>query len=543
MQFDYIIVGAGSAGCVLAARLSEDPAISVCLIEAGGSDDSALIRTPVGAAVMVPLKINNWGFETVPQAALNGRRGYQPRGKVLGGSSSTNAMIYTRGRAADYDAWSRDFGCAGWSWAEVLPYFRKAEHNERFTDELHGQGGPLNVADLRDPNPFGAVFIEAARQAGYHERADFNSGDNEGVGRYQVTQKDGRRCSAAHAYLHPARGRPNLTVLTGALTQRILFQGAPGRVRAAGVQIERGARTEVLQAAREVIVAAGALQSPQLLMCSGVGPKAHLLKLGIRPVADRPAVGEGLQDHLDYIINRRCPSLDLFGCSLGGGFRLLREILRYRRERRGMLTSNFAEVGGFVKTLPELDAPDLQLHFVVGMIDNHNRSPHLGHGYSLHACVLRPQSRGRVRLASADMRDAPLIDPGFFSDLDDLDTLARGFSVMRRILSAPAFAPFGGKELYTAALRDDDEIGIREAIRERADTLYHPVGTCRMGADASAVLDPQLRVRGIRQLRVVDASVMPTLVCGNTNAPTIMIAEKAADLIKAGRASGAGQAD
>jgi len=533
MQFDYIIVGAGSAGCVLAARLSEDPAVSVCLIEAGGGDDSTLIRTPVGAALMVPLKINNWGFESVPQASLNGRRSYQPRGKVLGGSSSTNAMIYARGRASDYDGWCRDFGCEGWSWAGVLPYFRKSEHNERIRDELHGQGGPLNVTDIRDPNPFGAVFIEAARQSGYREVADFNSGDQEGVGRYQVTQIGGERCSAARAYLHPAMARPNLTVMTGVLTQRVLFEKRSGPPRAAGVQIERRGEAEVLCANREVVLAAGALQSPQLLICSGVGPRQQLIEHRIKPVLELPGVGENLQDHIDYIINRRCPSVDLFGISPGGGLRLAREMLRYRKERRGMLASNFAETGGFIKTLPDLDEPDVQLHFVVGMVDNHNRSLHLGHGYSLHACVLRPRSRGRVTLQSVDMRDAPVIDPAFFADLDDLETLTRGFKAMRRLLAAPAFAQFRGKELHTDGLRDDDEIGIREAIRERADTIYHPSGTCRMGVDEMAVVDPQLRVRGVEGLRVADASIMPTLVAGNTNAPTMMIGEKAADLLLA----------
>jgi choline dehydrogenase-like flavoprotein len=533
MQFDYIIVGAGSAGCVLAARLSEDPTCRVCLIEAGGSDDSALIRTPAGAAALVPFKLKNWAFETVPQASLNGRRGYQPRGKVLGGSSSVNAMIYARGRASDYDRWAAPletggYGCGGWSWAEVLPYFKRSEHNERFSDDLHGQGGPLHVCDLRDPNPFGAVFIEAARQAGYREVADFNRGDQEGVGRYQVTQREGERCSAARAYLHPAMARQNLTVLTGSLTLRIVMSG----VRAAGVEVERGGATETITATREVLVAAGALQSPQLLMCSGIGPKAHLLETGVRPLVDAPQVGANLQDHVDYIINRRCKSLDLFGVSPAGGLRLLRELFRYRRQRRGMLASNFAEVGGFIKSSADLAEPDIQFHFVVGMVDNHNRTLHLGHGYSLHACALRPRSRGRVRLASPDMRDAPQIDPGFFSDLEDLETLARGFKAMRRILDAPAFAPFRGAELYTAGLRDDDDLGIREAIRERADTIYHPSGTCRMGGDEGSVLDPQLRVRGVHGLRVVDASVMPALVAGNTNAPTIMIAEKAADLIR-----------
>ena len=528
MEFDYVIVGAGSAGCVLAARLSEDPAVQVCLIEAGKPDDSALISTPAGIALMGPRKLFNWGFETVPQPGLNGRRGYQPRGKTLGGSSSVNAMIYARGRAADYDGWATA-GCPGWGWNDLLPYFIKSEHNERLSDALHGQGGPLNVTDLRDPNPFGRVFLDAARQVGFAEVADFNTGVHEGVGRYQVTQKGGERWSAARAYLHPALSRSNLQVLTQATTLRVTLRGR----RATGVEVARDGAVHAVRARREVILSAGALQSPQLLMCSGIGPKAHLLEHGIAPVLDAPGVGANLQDHIDYIINRRFRSLDLFGVSFGGAMRLVSELLRYRREKRGMLSSNFAEVGGFVKSLPDMAQPDIQLHFVIGMVDNHNRTLHLGHGYSLHACVLNPRSHGTLKLAAADARVAPLIDPEFLSAPEDLETLTRGFRLMRRILDAPAFAPFKGGELYTQDLREDDERGIEAAIRERADTIYHPVGTCRMGSDDGAVVDPQLRVRGIEGLRVVDASIMPALVSGNTNAPTIMIAEKAADLIRA----------
>ena len=331
--------------------------------------------------------------------------------------------------------------------------------------------------------------------------------------------------------------RPNLTVITRAMTRRIVFEkadgaGAAGMPRATGIEFERDGRIEVAHAAREVLVCAGAFQSPQLLMCSGIGPGAHLAERGIKPVIELPGVGQNLQDHIDYIINRRHSSLDLFGMSLAGLWRLLQEIGRYRRERRGMVTSNYAETGGFIKTLPDLAKPDVQFHFVIGMVDNHNRTRHAGHGYSLHACVLNPKSAGEVRLASGDMRDAPLIDPRFLSHAEDVATLKRGFAAMRKILNAPAFAPYLGPELYTQDLREDDEAGLEAAIRARADTIYHPVGTCRMGTDALSVVDPELRVRGVAGLRVVDASIMPAVPSGNTNAPTIMIAERAADLIK-----------
>ena len=536
MKFDYVITGAGSAGCVLAARLSEDPSVTVCLIEAGQPDKSVLISTPAGLALLGPLKLHMWGFETVEQAGLNGRRGYQPRGKVLGGSSSTNAMIYLRGHRLDYDGW-RDGGAAGWGWDDVLPYFIKAEHNERGAGDgqtaVHGQGGPLNVADLRSPNGIALKWLEAARQAGYAVTGDFNGGDTEGVGPYQVTQKGGERWSAARAYLHPAMARPNLTVITGALTKRIMLDKHDGSLRATGIEFERDGRSETAHAAREVLVCAGALQSPQLLMCSGIGPRAQLAQHGITPLLELPGAGQNLQDHIDYIINRRYDSKDLFGMSLGGLWRLWQEIGRYRRERHGMCTSNYAETGGFIKTLPHLLKPDVQFHFVIGMVDHHNRTRHGGHGYSLHACVLNPQSAGEVRLASGNMRDAPLIDPKFLTHPGDIATLTRGFKAMRKTLNSPAFAAYRGPELYTQDVRDDDDAAIEAAIRARADTIYHPAGTCKMGVDGMAVVDPQLRVHGVAGLRVVDASVMPVLTSGNTNAPVIMIAEKAADLIRA----------
>ncbi len=531
MDFDYIIVGGGSAGCVLAARLSEDPTINVALLEAGGNNDGVLNRVPTGAALhIVKRNACNWAFSTTPQVGFGGRRGYQPRGRGLGGSSSLNAMIYLRGQHQDYDGWAAD-GASGWAWSDVLPYFIKAENNERGASSLHGADGPLNVADLRSPHPAAALFIEAGLQAGLPRNDDFAGETQEGVGWYQVTQKGGERWSAARAYLAPARHRPNLRIETEAFATQIVFEAR----RATGVRFDQRGAMRELHARREVLIAAGALQSPQLLMVSGVGPGSHLREFGIEPVVDLP-VGNNLHDHPDVTINRRVANTDLLGFSIVGGFKLLRAIARWRRERRGVLTSNFAEAGAFIRTLPAMERPDLQLHFVIGMVDNHNRTYHWGHGMSCHATALRPASRGTVRLASRDMRDAPLIDPAFLSENSDLETLVRGFKWVRNVFAQPAFASYAGgdlsRELYFSKVSNDGEI--RQAIRERADTIYHPVGTCRMGSDERAVVDSALRVRGVDRLRVIDASVMPTLISGNTNAPVIMIAEKAVDLIKRG---------
>jgi len=530
-RYTHIVVGAGAAGCAVAARLSEEPSNRVALLEAGGPDRNPLIHMPAGFTKLTGPSVN-WGFQTVPQAELNNRPMHYPQGRTLGGSTSINAMIYIRGHRLDYDEW-RDLGNEGWGYDDVLPYFRKSENNERpGLEDGHGRGGPLNVADLRSPHPFAALFIEAAQQAGLPRNDDFAGASQEGVGWYQVTQRNGERWSVARAYLDPVRGRSNLRIETGALVTQILFDGR----RAVGVRFEQGGQARELRARREVLLAAGALQTPQLLMVSGVGPGEHLRELGIATVADLP-VGDNLQDHPDIIINRRVDNTDLLGLSPVGAWKLLRAIGRWRRERRGVLTSNFAEAGAFVRTLPDQARPDLQLHFVIGMVDNHNRTLHWGHGMSCHACPLRPKSRGTVRLASASMRDAPLIDPRFLSHEDDLETLVRGFRLVRRIFAQPAFAPYGGgdpkRELYHGEARTDDDI--RAAIRAHADTIYHPVGTCRMGSDDSTVVDPQLRVRGVEGLRVIDASVMPTLVSGNTNAPVVMIAERASDLIR-GRA-------
>lgn len=527
--FDYIVVGGGSGGCVVAGRLSEDPSTSVCVLEAGGDGSSAVVNIPTGAVAMMPTKLNNWAFETVPQPGLNGRRGYQPRGRTLGGSSAINAMVYIRGHRHDYDTWA-NLGNTGWSYDEVLPYFRLSEHNEHISNAWHGQSGPLWVSNLRTGNPFHARYLEAARQAGFPLTDDFNGAEQEGVGIYQVTQKHGERCSAARAYLLPHLGRrDNLHVQTHAQVQRILFEGT----RAIGVEVLIGGQLQTLRARREVVLAAGALQTPQLLMLSGVGPADALARHGIQPVAHLPGVGRNLQDHPDFIFGYRTRSLDTMGVSLGGGLRMLREIARFRRERRGALTSNFAEGGAFLKTRADLPAPDIQLHFVVALVDDHARKMHLGHGLSCHVCLLRPRSRGTVTLQSNRPADAPLIDPAFLHDPQDLEDMVAGFKMTRRLMQAPALDAWITRDMFTANVHTDDDI--RETLRQRTDTVYHPVGTCRMGVDAEAVVDPQLRVRGLQGLRIVDASIMPTLIGGNTNAPTIMIAEKAVDLIR-GRA-------
>ena len=525
--FDYLIVGGGSAGCVLAARLSEDPQVRVALLEAGPPDKSVLIHCPAGLAVLAQNGQANWAFDTVPQPGLNGRRGYQPRGKVLGGSSSVNAMVYIRGQRGDYDHWAAE-GNAGWSFDQVLPYFRRAEHNERGADVWHGGGGPLNVMDLRSPNRFGPVFLEAARQAGYRLNADFNAAEQEGVGLYQVTHRNGERCSAAKAYLAPARVRPNLTVITGVHVTRIVTEGQ----RATGVEFIQSGHRQRLHAAREVLLCAGALQSPQVLMLSGIGPADELARHGIAQVHDLPGVGRHLHDHPDVVQVVDAPHLkDLFGLSFAGVMRVLQGIFEWRRQRSGMLTTNYAEAGGFIKSRPDEPTPDLQLHFVIGKLVDHGRKTVFGHGYSCHVCLLRPKSRGRVTLASADPLAAPLIDPNFLAERDDVDRLVRGFKLMRSILRQPALAGYTGRELDASA-RAQTDAQIEDFIRNFGDTIYHPVGTCRMGSGPLDVVDAQLRVRGLHGLRVVDASIMPRIVSGNTNAPTIMIAEKTADLIR-----------
>jgi choline dehydrogenase-like flavoprotein len=456
-----------------------------------------------------------------------------PRGKALGGSTSINAMVYTRGHPWDYDQWAA-LGNEGWSWRDVLPYFRKSENNENFGGEYHGQDGPLNVANLRSMNPFQKIYLEAARQTGFKLVDDFNGADQEGIGIYQVMQKDGERWNAARAYLAPhLASRPNLTVITQARARRVVFTGK----RASAVEFVQGSEVHTFQAKREVLLTSGAIQSPQLLMLSGVGAGAELQQFGIPVVHDLPGVGKNLQDHPDYVFNYRAKSLDLLGISLGGTLQMMKEIGRYRRERTGMMTSNGAEGGGFLRRFPGSPAPEYQLHFVVGMIDSHARKLHLGHGYSCHICLLRPKSVGTLALASADPFAPPRIDPNFFGHPDDLEAMVDGFKLTRKLMDAPILAGIRTGEVYTEGIHSDD--AIREELKNRSDTIYHPIGTCKMGNDAMAVVDSRLRVRGLEGLRVVDASIMPTLIGGNTTAPTLMIGEKAAEMIRSDAAGAA----
>jgi choline dehydrogenase-like flavoprotein len=529
IEFDYVVVGAGSAGCVLASRLSEDGKSTVCLIEAGPKDRNPLIHIPACIVLLMRHKHLNWGFSTTPQDEMNGARVSVPRGRALGGSSSINGMVYIRGHRGDYDDWAAA-GNPGWGWDDVMPYFLKSENNRSFPEsEYHGKGGPLNVTFVDRPSKLHASLAEAAEQLQYRVVEDFNGAEQDGYGIHQVTQKNGRRWSAAAAYLTPARKRHNLEVITGEQVARVTLDG----LRATGVEMVRDGRRRKISARREVILSAGAIGSPQILMLSGIGDGAALAKHGIAVNHELAAVGRNLQDHVSARIEIDSKSVTPYGISLRAAPKIAWSVLEYLALRRGLWSSNLVEGGGFIRTEPGLERPDIQHVFVPAKRGVNGALLGWGHGYGLNAVLLRPKSRGEIRLASADPGAAPEIDPRFFSDPADLPVLLRGLRAARRLLSAPAFERYRGVEIWPGLEYDDDE-ALSGWIRQNASTIFHPVGTCRMGGDADAVVDPQLRVRGIDGLRVADASIMPEIVGGNTNAPVIMIGEKAADMIRQG---------
>lgn len=519
-SYDYVIVGAGAGGCVLANRLSAKPEVRVLLLEAGGHDRNPNIHMPAGLGRIVNNERINWGYYTEAEPELLGRPLYWPRGRVLGGSTSINAMCYTRGHRLDYDEWARVAG-PEWGYEQVLPYFLKTEDNQNGANAYHGTGGPLAVQNLRYTNVLSRAFVEAGVAAGFARSEDFNGAEQAGVGLYQVMQKNGVRASAATAYLHPVRARTNLTVITRALATRVVFENG----RAVGVEYVHRGVASTARAEREVLLACGAIATPQLLMLSGVGPVAELVRHGIDVRVDLPQVGQNLQDHLDFCTVQRSTRAVTYEFNAA---RMLLVGMQYMLTKNGPGSSNIAEAGGFVRSPLAIDQrPDVQFHFVPAQLDNHGRNRLPGNGYTLHACALRPRSRGAIGLRSAKPEDAPRIFARYLSDPFDLKIMFEGIKLARTVLAKAPFEPYRGREVFPGeGVTAHDQI--ESVLRRKAETIYHPVGTCRMGTDNASVVDPSLRVRGVEALRVVDASVMPTLIGGNTTAPTLMIAEKIA---------------
>jgi len=533
--FDYIVVGAGTAGCVVASRLSEDPNVTVCLIEAGKKDNSVLIKAPAGCSVTVTTGLMGWSFDTVPQKGLNGRIGYQPRGKVLGGTSSINGMVYMRGNQWDFDNWAH-LGNVGWSYKEILPYFKKSEHHECLNDEFHGQGGVLNVADLRSPSFFNDVFIDACTSQGIPFNPDPNGAQQYGSWRAQVTQKNGERCSAATAFIRPAMERSNLTILTKAHVAKLLIDetSSPKRITGVSLFVENDRKKTVnLKANREVVLSAGAYGSPQIMQLSGVGNENELEALGIDCVHHLPGVGENLQDHVTALSYYKTNShRGTFGLSLLGGLDIFLSLLKWVGRRTGKITSGFSESGVFIKTSEEKLLPDIQIELLVAIVDDHGRKVHTGHGFTTHTTLARPKSRGSVKLASKDPFVPPLINPNYLAEKEDIDTLVVGLQKTLELTSSDPFKPYIKKMLYP--VNNNDRNALEAYIRAHADTEYHPVGTCKMGPDNDplAVVDEELKVKGLQGLRIIDASIMPEIPAANTSAATIMIGEKGADLLR-----------
>ena len=524
MTYDYVIVGGGSAGCVLANRLSSDPSVKVALLEAGPGDRNFLIHMPMGYAALMKTGWVDWGYHTEPQAGMGGRRLYWPRGKVLGGSSSVNAMIYIRGVPSDYDTWAQ-LGNRGWAWDDVLPYFKKAESYWPGADSYHGGDGPLKVTRPGVAHPLNAAWIEAGREAGYPYTADFNGAQQEGFGPLDCTIAGGRRASAAVCYLRPALKRPNLTVITRAQATRILVQ----RGRATGVEYAQKKQRHEIQASREVILSGGAINTPQLLLLSGIGPASEISRHGIRPVHHLPGVGKNLQDHLHGAVKHTCSApVSLYSVLKPSA--LMRHVPYYLMTGKGPASEMAIETLAFLKTRPDAVAPDLQYHFVPVLYADHGRVMIYRHGWMGYYNMQRPEARGEITLNSPDPLVHPAIQPNYLQNETDLRTLRDGLKILRKVFGQKAFEPYGGEEFMPGpGVQTDAEIDAYH--RASAESLYHPVGTCKMGQDEMAVVDETLRVHGLEGLRVVDASIMPRLVSGNTNAPTIMVAEKAADMI------------